>query len=47
MELRVWHIQALGLTVLAILAQIIEKKAAMRGCNRNPLPRTRITVILE
>lgn len=37
-DLEVWHVQLIGLAVLALLAQIIEKKAAMRGCHRNPLP---------
>lgn len=29
--------QLLGLVVLFGLAQVLEKKAAMRGCNRSPL----------
>eukprot|EP00056_Hartaetosiga_gracilis_P003002 m.58795 g.58795 ORF g.58795 m.58795 type:complete len:365 (-) comp11285_c0_seq3:43-1137(-) len=31
-------LQLLGFAFLIILAQIVEKHAAMRGCNRNPLP---------
>ncbi|EDQ88945.1 uncharacterized protein MONBRDRAFT_25681 [Monosiga brevicollis MX1] len=32
-----WH-HLLGIAFLALLANIVEKKAAMRGCHRNPLP---------
>eukprot|EP00045_Choanoeca_perplexa_P012367 m.134765 g.134765 ORF g.134765 m.134765 type:complete len:104 (+) comp15979_c0_seq1:43-354(+) len=35
---KLWQIQVLGIGFLMVLAQIVEKKAAMRGCNRNPLP---------
>lgn len=31
-------VQLAGILFLGVLAQIIEKKAAMRGCHRNPLP---------
>ena len=36
--IKVWHVQLGGLCLLAGLASIVERKAAMRGCNRAPLP---------
>eukprot|EP00730_Choanoeca_flexa_P013449 TRINITY_DN5331_c0_g1_i2.p1 TRINITY_DN5331_c0_g1~~TRINITY_DN5331_c0_g1_i2.p1 ORF type:complete len:324 (+),score=39.78 TRINITY_DN5331_c0_g1_i2:61-972(+) len=35
---KLWQVQILGMLFLSLLAQVIESKAAMRGCNRNPLP---------
>ncbi|EGD74554.1 hypothetical protein PTSG_05918 [Salpingoeca rosetta] len=36
--LKVWHVQAAGLAFLGGLATVIERRAAMRGCNREPMP---------
>eukprot|EP00053_Salpingoeca_punica_P010704 m.95964 g.95964 ORF g.95964 m.95964 type:complete len:343 (-) comp15472_c3_seq4:250-1278(-) len=33
-----WLIQVLGLAVLMVVLQVAEKRAAMRGCNRAPMP---------
>eukprot|EP00040_Diaphanoeca_grandis_P003125 m.23878 g.23878 ORF g.23878 m.23878 type:complete len:355 (+) comp14386_c1_seq1:263-1327(+) len=37
-EFRIWHAQVIGFGLLAMLSNIVEKKAAMRGCQTVPLP---------
>jgi len=37
--MELWKLQGFGLVLLAVLARIVEQKAAMRGCKTNPLPR--------
>ena len=34
--------QLIGLSVLGVLLHLVEKRAAMRGCYRNPLPGMRL-----
>ncbi len=38
-KMQIWQLQLLSVIGLVALAHIIEKKAAMRGCYRNPLSR--------
>jgi hypothetical protein len=33
-----WQWQIIGFALLALMSNVIESKAAMRGCQRAPLP---------